>query len=57
MIDVPLYPKGYPCKCSGTCNYSKLYEKAGKPLQIDSCTLFFELQYPCFVFKPIGSVI
>jgi|TARA_A100001015_G_scaffold318673_1_gene439249 hypothetical protein len=35
MIDVPLYPNGYPCKCSGKCDYSKAYEKAGKPLQID----------------------
>jgi len=35
MIDVPLYPNGYPCKCSGKCDYSKAYERAGKPLQID----------------------
>ena len=35
MIEVPLYPSGYPCKCSGKCNYSKAYEDAGKPKYID----------------------
>ena len=35
MIEVPLYPNGYPCKCSGACNYSKAYENAGKPTYID----------------------
>ena len=35
MIEVPLYPNGYPCKCSGKCNYSKAYEDAGKPKYID----------------------
>ena len=35
MIEVPLYPNGYPCKCSGKCNYSKAYEDAGKPRYID----------------------
>tara|TARA_B100000287_G_C20145375_1_gene587952 strand:- start:209 stop:409 length:201 start_codon:yes stop_codon:yes gene_type:complete len=35
MIEVPLYPNGYPCKCSGKCNYSKAYEAAGKPKYID----------------------
>ena len=35
MIVVPLYPNGYPCKCSVNCNYSKAYEDAGKPKYID----------------------
>ena len=35
MIEVPVYPNGYPCKCSGACDYSKAYEDAGKPLFID----------------------
>ena len=35
MIEVPLYPNGYPCKCSGACDYSKAYENAGKPTFID----------------------
>ena len=35
MIQVPLYPSGYPCKCNGNCDYSKAYEDAGKPLFID----------------------
>ena len=35
MIEVPLYPNGYPCKCSVNCNYSKAYEDAGKPKYID----------------------
>ena len=35
MIEVPLYPNGYPCKCSGKCNYSKACEDAGKPKYID----------------------
>jgi len=35
MIPVPLYPNGYPCKCSGNCNYSKAFEEAGKPQYID----------------------
>ena len=35
MTEVPLYPNGYPCKCSGKCNYSKAYEDAGKPRYID----------------------
>jgi|TARA_A100001011_G_scaffold100020_1_gene105388 hypothetical protein len=35
MIEVPLYPDGYPCKCSGNCDYSKAYIDAGKPLFID----------------------
>ena len=35
MIEVPLYPNGYPCKCSGKCNYSKAYEDAIKPRYID----------------------
>ena len=35
MIEVHLYPNGYPCKCSGKCNYSKAYEDAGKPIYID----------------------
>ena len=35
MIEVPLYPNGYPCKCSGKCNYSKAYEDAGKPKYIN----------------------
>jgi len=28
MTEVPLYPNGYPCKCSGKCNYSKAYKDA-----------------------------
>ena len=35
MIPVPLYPDGYPCKCSGKFDYSKAYIDAGKPLFID----------------------
>tara|TARA_B100000989_G_scaffold257520_1_gene207097 strand:+ start:313 stop:513 length:201 start_codon:yes stop_codon:yes gene_type:complete len=35
MIEIPLYPDGYPCKCSGACNYSKAFENAGKPSFID----------------------
>ena len=35
MIEVPLYPTGYPCKCDGNCHYSKAYIDAGKPLFID----------------------
>lgn len=35
MIQVPLYPYGYPCKCSGACDYSKAYEDAGMPKMID----------------------
>tara|TARA_A100001011_G_scaffold333174_1_gene360755 strand:+ start:83 stop:283 length:201 start_codon:yes stop_codon:yes gene_type:complete len=35
MIEVPLYPNGYPCKCSGACDYSKAFENAGKPTYID----------------------
>ena len=35
MIQVPLYPNGYPCKCKVNCNYSKAYEDAGKPKFID----------------------
>ena len=35
MIEVHLYPECYPCKCSGKCNYSKAYEDAGKPKNID----------------------
>lgn len=35
MIEVPLYPNGYPCKCSGACDYSKAFEDAGKPRYID----------------------
>ena len=35
MIEVPLYPDGYTCKCSGNCDYSKAYIDAGKPLFID----------------------
>ena len=35
MIEVPTYPNGYPCKCSGACNYSKAFEDAGKPKYID----------------------
>ena len=35
MIEVPVYPSGYPCKCNGSCNYSKAYEDAGMPKYID----------------------
>ena len=35
MIPVPLYASGYPCKCNGSCNYSKAYEDAGMPKYID----------------------
>ena len=35
MIEVPVYPNGYPCKCSGNCSFSKAFEDAGKPLFID----------------------
>tara|TARA_B100001175_G_C19354742_1_gene564142 strand:+ start:194 stop:364 length:171 start_codon:yes stop_codon:yes gene_type:complete len=35
MIEVPVYPSGYPCKCYGSCNYSKAYEDAGMPKYID----------------------
>ena len=35
MIQVPIYASGYPCKCSGSCNYSKAYEAAGMPRYID----------------------
>lgn len=35
MIPVPLYPNGYPCKCSGKCDYSKAFEEAGMPSFID----------------------
>ena len=35
MIEVPLYPNGYPCKCSGKCDYSKAFEEAGMPSFID----------------------
>ena len=35
MIEVPVYPSGYPCKCNGACNYSKAYECAGMPKYID----------------------
>ncbi len=35
MIPVPLYSSGYPCKCNGSCNYSKAYEEAGMPRYID----------------------
>ena len=35
MIEVPVYPNGYPCKCSGKCDYSRAFEDAGKPLFID----------------------
>jgi len=35
MIAVPLYASGYPCKCNGSCNYSKAYEEAGMPRYID----------------------
>ena len=35
MIPVPLYTSGYPCKCNGSCNYSKAYEEAGMPRYID----------------------
>ena len=32
MIPISVYVSGYPCKCNGKCNFSKAYEKAGKPL-------------------------
>tara|TARA_Y100001958_G_C20882014_1_gene311869 strand:- start:219 stop:419 length:201 start_codon:yes stop_codon:yes gene_type:complete len=35
MNEVPLYPNGHPCRCSGACNYSKAFENAGKPNYID----------------------
>ena len=35
LFNVPLYADGFPCKCSGNCNYSKSYIEAGKPLQLD----------------------
>ena len=40
MIEVPLYPNGYPCKCSVNCNYSKAYKDAGKPKYIDYENLY-----------------
>jgi|TARA_B100000767_G_C19533269_1_gene437560 hypothetical protein len=35
MIQVPIYSSGYPCKCNGSCDYSKAYEDAGMPKYID----------------------
>ena len=35
MIEVPLYPNGYPCKCSGAYGYPKAYESAGMPKHIE----------------------
>jgi len=35
VIPVPVYPSGYPCKCNGNCDYSRAYERAGKPRFID----------------------
>ena len=35
MIEVSLYPNGYPWKCAGTRNYSKVFIEAGKPKYID----------------------
>ena len=35
MIQVPIYPSGYPCKCNGSCDHSKAYEDAGMPKYID----------------------
>tara|TARA_B100001093_G_scaffold27470_1_gene24106 strand:- start:1340 stop:1540 length:201 start_codon:yes stop_codon:yes gene_type:complete len=35
VIPVPVYASGYPCKCNGSCNYSRDYEKAGMPRFID----------------------
>ena len=35
MIQVPIYSSGYPCKCNGSCDYSKAYEEAGMPKYID----------------------
>ena len=49
MIQVPIYPSGYPCKCNGSCDHSKAYEDAGKPKNID---------YEKFIkkgFKPITT--
>ena len=34
MIQVPIYSSGYPCKCNGSCDYSKAYEDAGMPKYI-----------------------
>ena len=31
MIPISVYASGYPCKCNGKFNFSKVYEKAGKP--------------------------
>ena len=46
MIEVPIYPNGYPCKCSGKCNYSKAYEDAGKPKYIDFDKLIRKRLFP-----------
>jgi hypothetical protein len=49
MIQVPVYPSGYPCKCNGSCDHSNAYEDAGKPKYID---------YEKFIkkdFKPITT--
>ena len=35
MIPVPVYARGYPCKCNGAWNYSKAYKEAGIPRYID----------------------
>jgi len=35
MTQVPVYTSGYPCKCNGSCDYSRANEKAGMPRFID----------------------
>jgi|TARA_B110000238_G_scaffold91075_1_gene99793 hypothetical protein len=35
VIEVAVYSSGYPCQCSGACNFTKAYQDAGKPRFID----------------------